>query len=222
MYNDIRLPTAVVAGHWNPHIFSIDWVAHTLFGTPDGQAVEITQMVDGSRNVVANYLFGVGFACTAERLEIYITEATEDGAKRAEKFLFSVLDTLSHTPVSGIGFNYAFRSGEVEAQLADAFVTPEDLRSRYAVIVEDHRTRVQFDQTTLLNLSRKISRAGAEISFNFHHDVSNAGQAKGFVEDAIWKHRVNALKILEELYGQSDVEVVTHTTADKGEDAIVA
>ena len=82
---DLRLPTIVITGTWNPAIFQPGWIAEHLFGVPKGQQLEMVQRITTApQPKMTYYLASVGISVTPERLELYCNDLSGETKARAE------------------------------------------------------------------------------------------------------------------------------------------
>jgi hypothetical protein len=107
---DLRMPTVVLAGAWNPAIFQPGWIARHVFGVPAGAEIKVTavQMLIGQQQKLVTYIRDVGFAVSSNRLEIFAVEGSESAFKAAEETTARIVELLPHTPISAYGINFHF------------------------------------------------------------------------------------------------------------------
>lgn len=218
MFIDLRQPTLVISGHWNPRIFGLDWVAQNLFQLAAGAAVEVGQVLAPDRPYPILFIDGVGVGCTTERLELFATDHAEGSLARVEAIAVRTLELLQHTPVFGFGANFTFIDAEVDAAIADALMTAERLEAHYRVTERAYQTSIALADDLVLNLLRHIGADGVQIAMNFHHGVVGADRAGNALQGALGRAKEQALKIMSELYDQDEFEIAKFGPAPIGED----
>ena len=114
---DLRRPTLVVTGQWNPAIFDPSWIAKNLLGLASGTEMSVTQVLVG--NKITNYYGSIGISVSELRVELFLNEFNEENQARLEKLLLDIAATLPHTPVQAMGVNFHFLESDVGADLVD-------------------------------------------------------------------------------------------------------
>jgi hypothetical protein len=78
---DLRQPTLVIAGAWNPAIFSVEWIATHILGKKENEVLKLVQVVDATGNFI-NYYNETGLYTNLDRISLYCNDL--DQATRAE------------------------------------------------------------------------------------------------------------------------------------------
>lgn len=200
---NLRRPTLVITGLWNPHIFQPPWVAATLLNVPSGNDVVFVEVVEPPAKV-AHYYGDVGISVPPGRLELLTNVGGSEGWKELENLAAKIVDTLPHTPIQALGINFRFEDDDPEPTVIDKLWTQEGLETRFTVISSTVRNRLRFDDCEL-GLTREITEGGNfNVDFNFHHADMSAEKLTGLLPGAIADRLARACSILSELY---DVEV---------------
>jgi hypothetical protein len=177
---ELRKPTVVLLGAWNPAIFQATWLLRHGFGQPEGtqarvdfvQAQEI-QMTLGAAVTAkitdATYFQSVGIGVTSERLEIYINENTAEVRSRAESVLQQLVSTLSHTPLANVGINFRLILEEQDVDLGELLETGEQLDELLPVLLTRYESSLELNNDCTLNILRSVSPEGSSLDLNFHH-----------------------------------------------------
>lgn len=208
MLLDLRQPTLVVSGYWNPRIFGIDWIAQRLFDVQPGAAIEVGQVIVAPElGAPITLIDGAGLSCTQDRLQLYAADVTEEALKRVEEVAAKALRLLQHTPVFGFGVNFTFTDTVVDAAISDALITAEGLEAQYHVTGKAYQTTIALDQDVKLNLMRHTSDQGAQVSVNYHHDVIGAEAVADRIGGVVHAYKTKAFELLEQLYHQDDITV---------------
>ncbi|NOT41199.1 MAG: hypothetical protein HOP13_11970 [Alphaproteobacteria bacterium] len=199
---DLRLPTCVVTGHWNPAIFGgVDWLALQLFNVDEGKSIEVTQVMNPQRGVLITFLQGVGIACIPGRLEFYSTDASKQAFDAIVAVMKRALDLLPHTPVFAIGANFNFIEGDIVPEVADRLTTPEKLKEKFRVTGASFATAIQHNERAVLNLVREYDAVHSAINFNFHHEARNIDEAKRIASMELYDYYTQSVDLLSQVYG---------------------
>lgn len=200
---DLRLPTCVVTGHWNPRIFdAVDWLASQLFSVEEGKTIEVTQVMNAQRgNILITFIKGVGIACIPGRLEFYATDVSKQACGDVVATMQRALGLLPHTPVFAIGVNFNFAEADMVPEVADRLTTPEKLKEKFRVTGASFTTAIQHDERTILNLAREYDATRSAINFNFHHEVKNIDEAKRIAGMELYDYYTRSVDLLSQVYG---------------------
>ncbi len=163
---DLRRPTVVITGQWNPAIFDPNWTAKHLLGMPIGTDLLVTQVFAG--NKITNYFGQVGISVLDSRVEIYLNKFDAENQAKLEKLVVNVAAMLPHTPVQALGVNFYFSEPDVSATLVDMLKTHEQLESRFEVSAQSIVSVVKTEGAEL-NLRRDLSGQSLAFDFNYHH-----------------------------------------------------
>lgn len=198
----------VIVGRWNPHIFSIDWVAKHLFDYREGATVEVVQMM--SPGLAPIFLIqDVGFRCTRDRLEIFAREGSEACLRSVETLAVKALSTLSHTPVSAIGANFDFIEDDVPPEMADLLATPERMETKFTIVANSFETRIDLEKDVTLGIRRGIIGGAAQISLNYHRESQNAAKLAEIIPGLLERRWAHARELLLSLYQIEESGVLT-------------
>lgn len=221
MHIDLRLPTLVITGAWNPAIFSTEWIASELFGKAVGETVEVLQLVNVARAdaPLAQYIEGIGVSCTPQRLEVYVNESSDEAFQRAEALANKVLTVLGHTPLDALGVNFAYRDETVSELMEDMLETGEGLESDFKVLSRSATSQLDLGDGCVLNWLRRLDPAGFFAEFNFHHPGLNRDNFSARITGALSKYKKQATQIMERYYDVAEIGVVGHDTVRAGGDA---
>jgi hypothetical protein len=217
MQIDLRQPLLVISGRWNPHIFTMDWVAQNLFEVAAGTAVEIGQAFLPDRPSPVLIMNGVGLWCAAERLEFYSAELTPAAFAATEAAAVKALNLLQHTPVFAFGTNFQFLDPDISPTIGDAITTREDLEAKFRVIDRTYKTALQFKGATL-NLVRHVAADSVQVLLNFHHPLLGALAVRDALAGSLSRSLQHAEEFMREVYGLEDFEAVAFGTPPKREE----
>ncbi len=212
MHVDLRFPTLVVTGAWNPAIFSTEWIASELFGKATGQTIEVLQLVNVGRPdaPVAQYIDGIGIACTPQRLELYVNEASDAAFAKAEALATKALTVLGHTPLDALGINFAYRDETISEMMQDMLETREGLEGGFKVLSRSATSQLDLGDGCILNWLRRVDPAGFFAELNFHHPGLNKDNFAARIGGSLSKYKKQATQFMERYYGASEIVEIGH------------
>jgi hypothetical protein len=179
----ITQPTLVIAGAWNPDILSPSWVANEAMKlglTPDF-AVNV-QLPIGNPTLRPTYEFDkIKFNAARSQLTFYLASDDLDQVAKSVDTAARILELLSHTPVTGFGFNFSHEIECPHLELRKTF-SGSDISALLAD--EDAQTVVQRwgssikTQQFLLSLNAEFEGGNkVTLAFNVHYEVASATEA---------------------------------------------
>jgi hypothetical protein len=204
---DLRRPTLVLAGAWNPAIFKPAWIGLHVFGIPAGAEFTVigVQIVDGGEQKLAFYINNVGISVSPNRLEIF---AVDPGAfDDIENATAKILELLPHTPISAYGINFQFVEEKPSSDLMARIRGHDELEKRFDVAKENISSTINLEPKVQLNLQRKKSDSSLIFSFNFHR--SGVEIRNSSIRGEVQMRLAQALSIMKDVYGLSKYEVLT-------------
>ena len=212
---DLRQPTLVIVGAWNPAIFQDPWIAKHLWGIPEGQEVAVAYLTEHDQRTrstrrTIRFMNGIGLNVTSERLEIFLTDFSPEGMETCEQFCRTIGATLSHTPVGALGSNLHFNINDPTEDLLDLLETKDTLDERYSIISQKHTSTIELDDCQL-NFSWIAGPNTYEFDFNFHHEsISSAAEIEKLCEGILKKTLARATDLLSSVYSLNDYDIVSH------------
>ena len=172
--------SCVAVGRFNPAIVDAAWIVKQQI-LPSGEAG--IQHFLGS-TVVEYQMSGLRWRPTTSRLEVEAEEESVDPGG----FVAAVLEKLSHTPVQGVGNNFAFqipveRAAQVSRRLRSPLV---DVMVDRDVVASPVSAAMTHEKDCLASVTIEFGEEGAaQIQFNFHRTVGSA--AGGIAAAKRWK-----------------------------------
>jgi len=209
MILNVLTPTVVIQGFWNPAVLQPPWVAVNLFEYPSGEAIQIS--IARSQSKVSKEVFiidGIGFYVDNSRVEIYLTNYSENLINKAEEIVLKLLNTLSHTPLGGYGINFIFTEDNIEESLVDAMSTNESINSHYQIIQQVFSTHIKFPDC-ILKLTRTISDENVTFDFNYHHEALDLDNKETLFKGAINKYLKVSKKLFLDVYSINEIVLET-------------
>ncbi len=211
MKADLEKWMIVVAGQWNPSIFSPAWIVKHLL---DGEGEVKTQFevayTSSGHSYVRTCLPMFSLLPKRERLEFRPAGIGDNFLEQTESAALKTLELLPHTPVSGYGVNFHFHGDKYQCEdTLDLFNALDyaDWLKRGAEPVERQIVRnLRISDSCVLNLRITSKKASDTlgIDLNYHHQIQVKDdvqlRAAEFREKAV-EYRAKALEDLENVYG---------------------
>lgn len=193
--------TMVINGSWNVGIFTPPWVAANAYQLDQiGMEMEL-----GTNSPVLRYNGALTqLIVRTDRLLAGARAESAEAVADMTNVLGRVLDTLSHTPVTGVGINFGFREEAPENDLTMNF-TIADNDQLIDLGGVTRRTAIVRNLTLdggLLRLKEELEEDGnVHFHLNFHFDVSSAAEAADVLRNNAEAKRLRALELMNTVYG---------------------
>jgi hypothetical protein len=209
MKMDLRQPTLVIAGAWNPAIFSLEWIATNVLGKKENDTLKFTEVMDATGKG-ALYFDEIGIGASVERLNIYCNDFEQKQA--AEKMSETIIGLLSHTPITGVGINFSFSQENCDTVISDKMQTKEGITAYRKIISQRFKTAIEIEPELTLNFDRILSAGNVAFNFNYHHAANSAVAAVKKIGNSIERCYADALDLMSKLYEleNEDVEYLRH------------
>jgi len=173
---DLRQPTLVFAGAFNPAIFSPAWIVKNLYKVPEGIEVEGIFVSDIEQQTTRPYFKGVGILAQSQRLSIFIDDPSEATMTLGDTIADAVAEALPHTPVAGIGVNFLFADPDPDADIIDK-LAPRDAPEKIGQIAgTEIKTALDLGEGHILRLTRSIQDGTLSLAFNYHTPIANLAE----------------------------------------------
>ena len=190
---NLRRPTLVITGLWNPAIFQPAWVAVTLLNVPSGAEINFVEVIEAPGKVT-HYFGDIGICVPPGRLELFVNVRADEKWTELENLALKILATLPHTPIQGFGINFRFEDDNPDPAVVDKLWTHEGLETRFEIVASSMRNRLKFEDCELL-LVREISDGSFSVDFNFHHAEMSLDKLTEILPGAI-VNRLNRATVL--------------------------
>lgn len=223
---DFKTPSVVVAGHWNAAILNEPgWIARNILDIPDGQGATLegitiadkmeTGQIFPQKNI---WLFDdYGMGCTGQRVELYVRNIKK--LEAIYLFMKKLIELLPHTPIGAVGLNFKACIDNEDQNIFELVDTDETFDSFGAVGNWFRREKIDIKEkdmikegksgsfSTVLNLSRNVTRESVEIDFNYHTPVDSMKTLSAYSDscpiDHWFKH---AGRVLNTVYSLNQLE----------------
>lgn len=195
----------VIAGAWNPAILMPNWIAEKAMHGAAGEnfqvQVELPVMSLGLNSQRPRFAFR-GISVLSDPTALTFKLAYDDKAQidLSISTAANILELLSHTPVSGVGFNFGFEfadpSPDLLATFAGTSFLPDAATDPDAALVKQDWSGVIKDGIRLINVSASLEAGIVIFDINVHTEVRSAQAA------------VDALRV-ENLFAEIKDEVIS-------------
>ena len=199
----------VVAGLWNPYIFSPEWIAANLLQEPllTPEANFEVAVGPGVASQIRILLSDVIISPTRQMVQFQPQSFTDSCLVRLENMAVRMLAILPHTPLKGYGVNFGFEcSTDQNAELFNA----KDYSDLHALDLEPTQRQIvrnlRHTQHCTLNLfmSIDVDKNVLNILCNFHHSPTKEGKLDSqLVNDKVLEYKMFALNLLKKVYGET-------------------
>ena len=175
-------PTLVIAGAWNPDILSPSWIAKEAMGLKLDQDFPVNvQLQIGNPTQRPTFQFEkIKINAARSQLTFYLTPDDLDQVNKTIITASKILELLSHTPVTGFGFNFSHEIEDPNVPLRKTFSgsdisTLMDEADAHTV-VQKWGSSIKTPQY-LLSLNAELEGNKASLDINVHFEVTSAKDA---------------------------------------------
>lgn len=206
---DLREPTVVIAGAFNPAIFDVGWIASELFEYADGAPVNATLVADMARQTQRAYVDKIGIMAEAFRLSIFVDDLEPETIALAEKAVLRTASGLPHTPVAGLGINFKIAVPQPDAAIVDLLKLLDKPEQMGPVVQNEISSRIQIEDAVRLNFSRTILEDSLILGFNYHTDLVRLSEMTDTFEGKIRHWLDYSVAMIEQLYSLKEPLEIT-------------
>jgi hypothetical protein len=191
--------TVVIAGNWNPAIFTPQWVSSRLTTSASVNVeIRLAPRLVTRLNFDSIYLY-----LGEQRLTLGVQDSSDSTLSRLQHVAEQILTALPHTPVQGVGVNFQFEDREPSDELLNVFdlVDTTALAKAGAVVETTTITRRLSIAEDVVNMNLAYENDLVRVDLNFHKDVDSAEQARAHIARGMLDFRAQAFRILNSLHG---------------------
>lgn len=155
----------VIAGNWNPRIFTPNWVAQNLFGMAQGSALEFGVNLDDldlmyeheDIELYPKYSF----------LEITTKKCSVENCSKISNMALKILSLLPQTPVKAVGVNFRY---ELSRSENSSFLKKIEVKNEFDgfELNQTKHSKKKSDKC-VLNINSDIRPDKVKVNFNFHY-----------------------------------------------------
>jgi hypothetical protein len=210
---DARKPIFILVGNWNPAIFQPGWIARYLFNIPEGQQVQLAEVITAERLGSPIHYFSdsnVGILASTERVEVYANDFDSSTTKLVEQVCIRLIQALPHTPLGPFGVNLSFSQEDPNDELLDLLRTRDNVEQHFKIVKQKLTSTIELPDEVALNFSRQPSAQAVVFDFNYHHKQITSPTAESLLDGAITKYLNHSQTVLKTLYGIEGYEVLVH------------
>ncbi|MDR4483785.1 hypothetical protein ACTRXD_10340 [Nitrospira sp. T9] len=196
--------TIVLVGQWNPHIFSAKWIAEELFSSP-GISIEAEMMIAPTISTPRYSYDDLIISPSIHRLIVGVKKADEETLTKAESLAVKVLELLRHTPIRGLGINFAFSEKDLSPEILRIFNLPDTPASLAAGIEKYTDTEIirkvsHLDRELNIKIGLSDNSAKFKIHYNFHKTGKSADNTKENLQNSVVKFYNESLRLSSKVY----------------------
>lgn len=198
---DLRHPTMVIAGAFNPAIFTPEWIAAVLYQIPEGEDIDGVMLLDTESQQSRPYMKDVAVVAEPHRLSIFIDRWEAATIDLASFVASNLCNALPHTPVGGFGVNFRFFSPDFDENVA-SLLAQRDEPEKYGKIERAMSVAtIVTDDKSKLNFARGFDDQNNFVAtFNYHADTANLQSVGDLVAGRVEEKFADAVKILKESF----------------------
>jgi len=205
----------VIAGAWNPAILNPKWIAETAMGRRVGEnfQVQVDMPVTNMGFAVVQPRFGFeGISVLANSSSVTFKLSYEDdtSSKLSIDTAANILQHLSHTPVSGFGFNFGFEFDDPSEDLLETFAStsflPDAVSDESSKLVSQTWAGTLLSAGRMINISATLEAGIVTFDVNVHTEVKTALEAMAALraENLFSTIKSEVASIIEKFNGQGD------------------
>lgn len=199
--------TAVLAGAWNKAIFTPSWIARQIFRQEEDIPVELAIAFGVDERIMRFPSKNIALQVSDARIIVVPTDLTDESLNTVNHTVESVLQVLLHTPITAVGFNFAFTTNEPGEELKRALSASdaEHLQEAGLTIRETKSAKtlvgvnVSGAPTLNLTLTKEHESNRYAVAFNYHYPKD---QLLNYGHQVLLPLRNHAIGVLR-AYGES-------------------
>jgi hypothetical protein len=200
--------TVVLAGSFNPAILTPQWVAVHGLGQPAGQEFQVEMISPVGGAGATRFSFdGLSYSAGFRNVTLHLDGTQPAQCRASLRAAANILAQLPHTPVAGLGFNFAFSVDEPPDELLSLLTTHDGMTDSFPiapeVVARKWGNTVKWNDA-LVTVGCELVGGQAFITFNFHYSTASAKDAETILRmDQVFEnHQERAVAAAEALGGQ--------------------
>jgi len=197
---NIEAWTVVVVGQWNQRIFTPDWVGRNVFHADE----IIAEIAFNPGSFAFRYSHDdLTFEASQSRIAVGFTDISDATLIRAENAVCGILNSLPHTPISGVGINFSFEDKILPPHFGELFRFSDAMLlgdQNYVITTSELKRSFDLNDCTL-NLVQVFSEDRIAVDLNYHNDVTSAENAQQSLQGKLISRKGMALDFLGRVYG---------------------
>lgn len=187
---NVTPPTLVIAGAWNPDILTPNWVALNALGLQLDQnfTVKVDLPIGNPTQRPTFEFHGIRYIAAKNTLTFFLLPDAVGPVDKSITAATKILDLLSHTPITGFGFNFSYVIEEPSEALLKTFsscdIPASFVNDDAAITVRREWKASVKTHDSLLNVSTELEGDTIRVIFNVHFEVANAEAASKKLQTA--------------------------------------
>lgn len=207
---DTQNCSLIIAGSWNPAILNdARWFARTILDHRPGEQFNVNLEMQVAAQAINKLTFlGVSFIASPSVLMFFINPSDPEAGKAAMRASRKILEVLTHTPVTGIGFNFQFRSENPTAEFLGKFPIASDLDDvlpEHEIVSKSWQNKIAFGNQIVTADCLNEGGAGI-ISLNMHNEVQSAASALNVLDSDAFVNTLARAKAITEMLSNEAIE----------------
>lgn len=193
----------VIAGSWNPAIFSSDWVAEYLCNSSES-TVGIALPLNNPHLPARIEFEDTLLFPQVSLIKLCPTDPSLEGLISTAKVAEKLIDLLPHTPLTGLGINLGFNDEQTIDITKDKIFHSDskNLETQYVVLGTQITRSLALEDDSQLNLKLSYSDSAFGFEFNFHHNFVSRDRFKEVLEDKSIENYYNkSVELMKDSYG---------------------
>ncbi len=192
--------TLIIAGKWNRHILTVEWLSKNIFET-DSIQVEFSLNLGLPPRFMKD---DIRIIPTEERITFVALKYSENVFSRIEQMAFRIAELLPVTPMSAFGTNFGFIEESPSDDLLSLYkLSDNDALSDNSIQIENYSIkRKLLVEDQILNFSINSESGSMVFNFNFHYQLQNQNskELKEKVKGRYTKNKLIAEQLMHNVY----------------------
>lgn len=205
----VNKTSLVIAGSWNPAILNPSWIGKTVLNFEKDHEFEVlVEMGIAPLNFQKYTFFDISYTASPQYLIFYIDHLNAECVSKTIAAAKSILNVLSHTPVTGVGFNFEFLLNEQKDEFLNLFNQVDALNNvlnEMAVVSKLWGNTITADNE-LITVQCILEGAVGKITVNQHHALENATDAANYLQDGIFQASLKRVVAIASVLSADNLE----------------
>lgn len=201
--------TIIVAGSFNPSILSPSWVGqHGLGYDPNKEfQVEFLGPVSGFGAAPRFSFDRFSYSPNFQSVTVHLAGLPADICQRNAQVVRKILQQLPHTPVTGVGINFSFKSDHAGETFLALFPNSDAQLATFdqdvTIVRRVWGNEIEWGRC-LMRTTCSLNAAEGRADFNFHYTTTNALDAASVLQEptVFALHRERAVSAANALFGE--------------------
>lgn len=201
MYFPPKSSSIVIVGKWNPFILSPVWVGQNIFHEDEIKLeftvgpLNFTKLIGSKGEIIPS----------SSRVRLIANDSTEENFDYIEILAKRLIETLPHTPISAVGFNFSAIENVPTENLKNLFNFSDDDRYAEYFSISERQIIRKLSATNYVitvTLVKKSDNQSVNFDFNFHYNISEINEIRNIFTGTKMKEHYNIVNgILTDKYG---------------------